>query len=217
MATSVDVAKSITEIFTKPVGEYRSELHRRENTQDANHGDTRPSLAGKMATASASSLGNVATNTLKGTMIDIPLALTEGLRSIPQHMGGTVRDHGAVTDAKSGSVVGAKTFAWGFIDGLSDVVMEPYRGARDEGALGAVKGVGKGTVNLVTKSGAGMFGLVAYPSAGIAKSLRTAFHTSTRKAIIQQRHKEGEWKLQTARMSSVNRDEVLAEFQRISR
>jgi hypothetical protein len=148
----------------------------------------------------------------KGMLVDFPLAITEGLKTVPQHFGTRDRNHGPVTDAKSGAVVAGKTFAWGFVDGLSDLVMEPVRGAGSGGALGAVKGVGKGAVSLVTKSGAGMFGLFAYPSAGIAKSIRTAAHGGTRKAVASAKHAEGQWLLSNGLPPGLAADDLVGRF-----
>ncbi|RKK60349.1 Sterol 3-beta-glucosyltransferase UGT80B1 [Fusarium oxysporum] len=245
MGTATGMLGSITGMVTKPVEEYRDEQHRRarelkraqarvppiiqENAGDGGHdmtdrvsGDSvrsrsehSGSLAGRMAGASAKSIGKIGPTLLKGTMVDFPLALTEGLKSVPQHYGGNVRDHGPVTDVKSGMVVAGKTFAWGFIDGLSDVVTQPYKGARKEGALGAVTGVGKGVMSLATKSGAGMFGMFAYPTAGISKSLRAAVHSSTRKAIAHERREEGVWMAENGTGTQVDWSEVVNRFERL--
>ncbi|KAM0554892.1 hypothetical protein ACHAPJ_006627 [Fusarium lateritium] len=245
LGTATEMAGSITGIVSKPVDQYRDEKQRRARelkraqtmippiTQErkgnvgqltgARQSDDslRPrsehsgSLAGRIAGASAKSVGMMGPLALKGMMVDFPLALTEGLKSVPQHYGGNVRHHGPVTDAKSGMTVAGKTFAWGFIDGCSDVVTEPYKGAKKEGALGAFKGIGKGMVSLATKSGAGMFGLVAYPSAGISKSLRTAVYGSTRKAIAQKRREEGEWMAKNGPGIQVNWDEVVSRFEHL--
>lgn len=177
--------------------------------------DEHNSLAGHMMGASAKSIGSFAPKALKGMVVDIPLAITEGMRAVPSHYGDAVRDHGQVTDIKSGVVVAGKTFAWGFVDGLSDMVVQPYKGARKEGTLGAVKGLGKGVVNLTAKSGAGMFGMFAYPSAGIAKSLRSAVHNKTRNMIAQERHKEGRWMIQSESIPELNSGAVVAEFERL--
>ncbi|RYC79384.1 hypothetical protein BFJ63_vAg17731 [Fusarium oxysporum f. sp. narcissi] len=243
MATATGMAGSITGMVTKPVEEYRDEKQRRarelkraqargspsiqEKARDGGQlmpdrlsdDSMRPksehsgSLAGRMAGASAKSIGKIGPTALKGMVVDIPLALTEGLKSVPQHYGGSVRDHGPVTDVKSGIVVAGKAFAWGFIDGLSDVVTQPYKGARKEGAMGAVKGVGKGVMSLATKSGAGMFGVFAYPSAGISKSLRTAVHGSTRKAIAQERREEGVWMAKNGAGTQIDWSEVVSRFE----
>ncbi|RSL94307.1 hypothetical protein CEP52_012726 [Fusarium oligoseptatum] len=202
MATATGMAGSMTGMVTKPgtqSGVSPMDDEKAGSSERASGDSARPntehsgSLAGRMAGASAKSIGKLGPTALKGMVVDIPLALTEGLKAVPHAYGGNVRDHGPVTDAKSGMVVAGKTFAWSFIDGLSDVVTEPYNGAKKEGALGAFKGLGKGAMSLMTKSGAGMFGVLAYPSAGISKSLRTAVHSSTRKAIAQALREEGKW------------------------
>ncbi|KAH7166450.1 hypothetical protein EDB81DRAFT_918891, partial [Dactylonectria macrodidyma] len=207
MATAVDLAGSITGMVTKPVEEYHDERRKRARGLKLTGSDvmvsthqskeTQHSLAGKMATASLKSIGGFAPTALKGMMVDFPLAITEGMKSVPGHYGGNVRDHGPITNAKSGATVAGKTFVWGMLDGISDVVVQPYKGAKKEGAVGAAKGLGKGAMNLVTKTGAGMFGLLAYPGAGIAKSLRAATHQGTRKMIMQARHAEGQWMVKT--------------------
>lgn len=150
------------------------------------------------ATASAKSIGSIAPRALKGMMVDIPLALTEGLNSAPALYGGKARDNGQVTNIGSGFAVAGKSLAWGFADGLSGLVTEPYKGSKQSGAKGLAAGLGKGAVGLFTKSGAGMFGVLAYPAAGIAKSLRAATHTRSRKAVEAERRVEGDWLLQRA-------------------
>lgn len=173
------------------------------------------SMAGTVGGASAKSIGMLAPTAAKGMLVDIPLAITEGMKAIPQHFGTKVRHHGPVTDAKSGAAVAGKTFAWGFVDGLSDLVMEPIRGASNEGALGAVKGMGKGAVSLVAKSGAGMFGLFAYPSAGIAKSLRTAVYSGTRKMLAKAKHAEGQWLLRSGLPPGFTGDDLANKFREL--
>lgn len=239
IGTATGVAGSFTGIVTKPVEEYREEHKRRvgelkESQSQTGLDDrgsaspdnlsatsTRPgggssgALAGKMAAASAKSVGKIAQTATKGMLVDFPLALAEGLRSVPRLYGDEVRDHGPVTDAKSGMVVAGKNFAWGFADGLTDIVVQPYKGAKKEGALGAAKGFGKGAVNLVTKSGSGLYGLVGYTSAGIAKSLRTAVYSSTRKGIAQAHHREGVWLLENGARAKVDLRDIVGNFVRL--
>ena len=40
--------------------------------------------------------------------------------------------------------------------GLADLVVQPYKGAKESGALGFAKGVGRGALGTVFKTGAGM-------------------------------------------------------------
>ncbi|KAH6840590.1 hypothetical protein B0I37DRAFT_347054 [Chaetomium sp. MPI-CAGE-AT-0009] len=196
---------------SSPAGSHTSGV---ASTDDSGKRNPR-SMAGTVAGASAKSIGMLAPTAAKGMLVDIPLAITEGMKTIPQHFGTKVRDHGPVTDAKSGAAVAGKTFAWGFVDGLSDLVMEPVRGASSEGALGAVKGMGKGAASLVAKSGAGMFGLFAYPSAGIAKSLRAAVYTGTRKVLAKAKHAEGQWLLRKGLPPGFTGDELANRFREL--
>lgn len=240
MSTAVDLGTSVTGIFTKPYTEYRDDRDRRayedstleasnasagqnvtvtENKETSDgfsiHSATRrkPISAGQLAGASGMSIAMFAPKALKGMTVDLPLALTDGLKNVPRAYGDTVRDHGPVTSFKSGATVAGKTFAWGFVDGLSDVVVKPYQGAQKEGAKGAAKGLGKGLVSLTTKTGAGMFGLMGYTSAGIAKSLRTAVYSKTRKSIAAARHAEGRWLIEQGRYGAKEAASIASRFE----
>ncbi|KAH6677700.1 hypothetical protein B0J14DRAFT_536407 [Halenospora varia] len=176
------------------------------------------SAAGAMALASAKSLGNFHGNFFKGMVVDLPYAAAEGLRNVPKLYGEEVRDNGPVTDWKSGAVVGGKTFMYGMSEGLTDIFTKPYKGAKEEGTLGALKGFGKGTSSLVTKTGSGLLGLVAYPGQGICKSIRTAVKSKTRRRIMIARHCEGEYLLRVAnQQGSVDHARVLGDFDSLMR
>ncbi|KAE8391649.1 hypothetical protein BDV23DRAFT_182237 [Aspergillus alliaceus] len=82
-------------------------------------------LFGRMAGASAKSLGSFVPTALKGLAVDIPLALTEGFRNLPRYYGEEPRNHGPVTDIKSGFTVVGKGFAWGMAEAFSDIVVKP--------------------------------------------------------------------------------------------
>jgi vacuolar protein sorting-associated protein 13A/C len=60
----------------------------------------------------------------------------------------------------SGVGYGAWSFVKGIGTGLSGIVVEPYKGAKERGVKGATIGVGKGIIGLVAKPVAGTFGLV---------------------------------------------------------
>ncbi|KAJ7678184.1 hypothetical protein DFH06DRAFT_567895 [Mycena polygramma] len=151
------------------------------------------STAGAMAAASGKSVGEVFGSFSKGLFLDIPLAVTEGMRGVPKLYGEEVKDYGQIRDWKSGAAVAGRTFAHEFPAGLADMAVQSYKGAKAGGALGFVKGFGKGTVGLVTKTNASVLGLVFYPTQGIYKSLRAAAHTKTTKGIVKARREEGKW------------------------
>lgn len=220
MATTMDLTGCITGMVTKPVQAYGDERRRQDRADkldamtdsqrlaEPDHKsssasirtgtsgrsrESRTSPGGQAALASVKSIGNFAPTALKGMTVDIPMAITEGLRTAPRHYGDKVRDNGKVTGVGSGFAVAGKTFAWGMIDGVSDLVVQPYKECKKNGAAGIATGLGKGMAGMVTKTGAGMFGVLAYPAAGIAKSVRFAVHNRTRKLVDLQRREEGEW------------------------
>jgi hypothetical protein len=166
-----------------------------------------------MAGASIMSVANFVPTALKGMTVDIPLAMTEGMRNIPRLYGEEPRDHGPVTGIKSGFALAGKGFAWGMAEAVSDLVVKPYEGVRKDGAKGAVKGVGKGIANMASKAGCATFGVLVYPSAGIAKSLKSALYTGTRKRILKARHAEGTWLLENGGLEGMNSD--ISAFQRV--
>ncbi|WYZ45983.1 hypothetical protein EsH8_IX_000208 [Colletotrichum jinshuiense] len=128
--------------------------------------------SGAAAIAAGKGLASMAGTVTKGGLVNLPLAVAEGMHNVPRLYGDKVRDNGKVEDWKSGGVVAAKTFGTGFYDGLTGIFTDPYKGAKEGGALGLMKGIGTGSVGLVLKPGEALFGLVAYPAQGIHKSLK---------------------------------------------
>lgn len=113
--------------------------------------------AGKMAAASAKSLGNVVGQHAKGIFVDVPLAITDGLNAVPGLYGSTTRERDKITDWKTGTATAGKSFVFGIAEGMADIFVEPYNGGRKEGAKGVVKGLGKGSLGFLTRTGAGKY------------------------------------------------------------
>ena len=122
-------------------------------------------------TASAKSIGRVPTTFLKNAAVDVPVAVADSFRSMARSCGDQVRDHGPVTDWKSGVEVAGKVrsivaldhllIAYDVLlkglvtdvyDSLTGIVMQPYRGAKKDGVLGAVKGFGGWMIGTPTKT-----------------------------------------------------------------
>ena len=244
MSTTVDLIACITGTFTKPVeagmAQHRQNRAQVSNAVESDKLEAEssqhssavsvtsskstntltprksPTSAGVAAAgASAKSIAMFAPTAMKGMCVDIPLAFTEGLRAVPRLYGDTnTRDHGRVTSFRSGAVIAGKSFAWGFADGLRDVVEQPYLGTKKGGVMGGAVGLAKGAAGLVSKSGAGMFGLLAYPSQGISKSLRKTVYSSTRKVVELERHREGQWLLkQSGKVDEEERQRVITGFE----
>jgi hypothetical protein len=72
---------------------------------------------------------------------------------------------------KSGLKAAGQEFALGVYDGVTGVVSQPYTGARDNGAVGFVKGVGIGLTGFVLKDIAAIVGPFGYTLKGVHKEL----------------------------------------------
>jgi hypothetical protein len=150
-------------------------------------------VAGRMAGDVSKGFGKFVGTFYKGVIVDLPLATTEGFRNVPKLYGEEVKNHGEVTGALSGLQVGGKNFVHGMADGFSDPFRQTYEGGKKEGAIGYVKGFGKGMAGLMTKTSAAALGIVAYPGDGIVKSLKYMAKSGTRKRIRASKLMESEW------------------------
>lgn len=90
----------------QPVKKYKDEKIK----QQKGDGDSNP--VGAASIAAGRGLAKMTESITRGTLVDVPLALTEGLHNVPAMYGGTVRDHGKVDDWKSGGIVAGKVRAW---------------------------------------------------------------------------------------------------------
>ncbi|KAI0891895.1 glycosyltransferase family 1 protein [Annulohypoxylon nitens] len=212
MATQGVVPKSI-EPFSHHPSDSPLDIHQRHSEEGKNlqkHTRSCLTIGGTMALGVAAGVGSVVGNASKGYFIDIPLALTEGIRNLPRLYGGQVRDYGRVKDWKSGLIVSGKSLGYGIGQGLFDVSYGPVQGMRAEGALGGIKGLGKGLLGLGINLSVGILGIVAYPSYGAYKSFRGALHTQTRDRIIAARQAKAKYEL---KMEAGTTKHVLKEFQ----
>jgi hypothetical protein len=173
------------DVFGRPAGINLPATPKNTKDKDPQHG----ALAA--VKGSASGVGGFFKHYSKGMLLDLPYAVTEGMRNAPKLYGGKAYDPGAVTDWKSGGIAAGKNFAHGMVEGIGGIVMEPVRGARKEGAAGAAKGVGIGLLNLGTKVSSGALGLVALPGQGAYLSARALMKRKTGKNIMESRKIEG--------------------------
>ena len=104
--------------------------------------------------------------------MDISLALVRGFHNAPRLYGdSTVRTPRRVQGIKSGLKAAGEEARFGVYDGWTGLFKQPYRGVKEEGALGLAKGVGKGIGGLVLKDIAALWGLPAYTMKGIHQEL----------------------------------------------
>lgn len=144
-------------------------------------------------TSVVSNVGKMVGNSTKGVLVDIPLALTEGLRAIPHLYGEPTPKHEAVNSFRSGVSVAGKTFYEGMTRSVTDIFTYTYHGKRDEGAAGAAKGLVKGTASFVTKSSSAALGLVAFPAQGVYRSIWARAHETPVQGVVAAKVVEGDW------------------------
>ncbi|KXG52090.1 Glycosyl transferase, family 28 [Penicillium griseofulvum] len=173
-------------------------------------------VAGSMAGATMKGFGKFTGSYFKGVVVDIPHAAAEGFRQVPRLYGETPKDYGVVQDWKSGAIVGGRNFVDGMTDGFSGLYTQPVNGAKEEGALGAVKGFAKGTIGLAAKVPSAAIGLVGYPFQGIAKSIEAAFRSQSRKAVVNARLRSGYYAISMMQMTDEELSEILRSFDRLT-
>lgn len=127
----------------------------KSHNSSTNKPHAKPNVALSMAQASASGVGGFFKHYTKGVFVDMPLAFAEGSRALPKLYGEEVRDYGPVKDWKSGFSKSGKTLTLGIGEGLADLVVKPYKGAKEKGAIGGITGMGKGMLSFTTNVSSG--------------------------------------------------------------
>ena len=144
--------------------------------------------------------------------MDVSLAIAQGFHNAPRLYGDrTVRTPIRITGFHSGLRAAGEEFTFGIYDGVSGLVLQPYHGAKENGALGFVSGIGKGFGGFVLKDLAAIFGPVGYTLKGVHKEMiknkqPTAFIRRSRviqgdkdlKALDEEQRREDELKVDTA-------------------
>lgn len=104
--------------------------------------------------------------------MDLSLAIAQGFHNAPRLYGDdTVRTPPRISGFHSGLRAAGSEFTFGIYDGVTGLVLQPYHGARKNGAVGFVQGVGKGIGGFVLKDLAAIFGPFGYTLKGVHKEL----------------------------------------------
>lgn len=128
--------------------------------------------------------------------VDISVNLTRGMHNIPKLWGdNTVRPQERVSDFRSGVKAVGREFGFGFYDGVTGLVTQPWKGAQDSGASGFIKGVGKGIGGFLTKPGAACLGILSHTMQGVSKEVEKLFGSDVNSHILASRAAQGyqEW------------------------
>jgi sterol 3beta-glucosyltransferase len=65
-------------------------------------------------------------------VMDIVQSIHEGFYNMPKLYGSEVREHGKVTNFTSGIKEGSKGLFYGYYDGITGLIREPLKGAKEE-------------------------------------------------------------------------------------
>lgn len=104
--------------------------------------------------------------------MELSLAIAQGFHNAPRLYGDTtVRTPPRISGIQSGLRAAGSEFTFGIYDGVTGLVLHPYHGARENGALGFVKGVGKGIGGFFLKDLAAITGPFGYTLKGVHKEL----------------------------------------------
>lgn len=128
--------------------------------------------------------------------MEVSVGLTKGFHNFPKLWGDdTVRPQEHVRDFKSGAVAAGREFGYGWYDGVTGLVTQPWTGAQKEGATGFVKGFGKGIAGFATKPFAGFAGLLGHTMKGVQKEVQKLFGGNLQNYIVASRVAQGyeEW------------------------
>jgi UDP:flavonoid glycosyltransferase YjiC (YdhE family) len=153
-------------------------------------------------------LGRFAKAVVQSPM-DISMSFTKGFHNLPKAWGdNTVRPQPQITDFISGAKTAGKEFGLGMYDGITGIVMQPWKGAQKEGLGGFAKGFGKGIGGLVAKPSAAAFGILGYTMKGIHKEVQRIPGSGVQTYIMASRLAQGEeeWR----QSSAAEKQEVIA-------
>nr|POE48635.1 isoform 2 of sterol 3-beta-glucosyltransferase ugt80a2 [Quercus suber] len=148
--------------------------------------------------------------------MELSVSFTKGFHNVPKLWGDdTVRPQEQVTDLKSGLKAVGREFGFGWYDGVTGMVTQPWQGARKEGASGFLKGVGKGIGGFVKKPGAALCGVLGHTMKGVHKEVQKMFGSNVQNYIVASRAAQGyeEW-LQS---SDAERQDVVDRWKRIQK
>ncbi|KAL8888808.1 MAG: hypothetical protein Q9215_003835 [Flavoplaca cf. flavocitrina] len=143
------------------------------------------------AVGTSKGIGRIVGAGLKSPM-DFTLSLARGFHNAPRLYGDeSVRHPDKVTGIQSGLRTAGKEFGYGVYDGVTGLVTQPIKGAKQEGVAGFVKGFGKGIGGFLLKPSAAFMSLPAYTFSGIYKELQKQFGSSVQNYVVAARLAQG--------------------------
>ncbi|EMD87038.1 glycosyltransferase family 1 protein [Bipolaris maydis ATCC 48331] len=142
--------------------------------------------------------------------MDFSLNVAKGLHNVPKLYGAEVRQVDKVTDFQSGMRTAAKEFGYGLYDGITGLVTDPYKGAKKEGGIGFVKGVGQGIMSLPFRVMSGAWAVPGYAMKGLYQEAVKNKGQNVQNYIIAARIAQGYEEAST--ISQKERDEIITRW-----
>ncbi|KAJ5776787.1 UDP-Glycosyltransferase/glycogen phosphorylase [Penicillium odoratum] len=148
--------------------------------------------------------------------VDMSVNFARGFHNMPRLWGDdTVRPQERVSDFKSGVRAVGREFGYGWYDGITGLVTQPWKGARKGGASGFAKGIGKGIGGFIAKPSAALFGILGHTMQGVNKEVQKLFGSDVHSYIIASRAAQGyeEW----LRGSEAEKQDVINQWKLIQK
>ncbi|KAF2743049.1 glycosyltransferase family 1 protein [Sporormia fimetaria CBS 119925] len=145
--------------------------------------------------------------------MDFTLNVAKGFHNVPRLYGQEVRQVDKVTDFQSGVKTAAKEFGLGFYEGLSGLVTDPYQGAKKEGGIGFIKGVGRGIAGVPLRVMGGVFAVPGYAMKGLYEEALKGKGAHVQNYIIAARISQGND--ETQNVSQQEKEAILASWRTV--
>ncbi|KAF9691833.1 hypothetical protein EKO04_009908 [Ascochyta lentis] len=163
----------------------------RSNTgSSSNFADNLKNMQADSAVDTGKGLARIVGAGFKSPM-DFSLNVAKGFHNVPKLYGGEVRKVENVTDFKSGLTTAAKQFGFGLYDGITGIVTDPYKGAKKEGGVGFVKGVGRGIFSVPFRVMGGAWAVPGYAMKGLYQEMIKSKGNGVQNYIIAARISQG--------------------------
>lgn len=121
LSTMSGMADATAGIILDPYREYKHHrsISNPEDTPTTDPQTGNPNHTRQMLLLSVTSLGKFLGRASRGALLDLPLAATEGMRSLPRLDGDPLRNQNPITSFETGAAVAWSTFTHGIYEGVT--------------------------------------------------------------------------------------------------
>ncbi|MCJ1468979.1 hypothetical protein MMC07_007610 [Pseudocyphellaria aurata] len=168
---------------------------------------TNRKIVGQRAAKGISRIGKAAFR----SPMTFTIGMAQGAHNLPKVWGDkTVRPQEKITGFGSGLKAAVKGLTYGTYDGITGIFTQPIVGARDEGVLGATKGLGRGAAGVFIKPFGGASAMIGYSLKGIDAEFTKAMTHKILDPIVSARLAQGE--LEYLEVSKEEKKEIIQQW-----